>query len=194
MCEKIRTQVQEPALVGRRATLEARYSGRRSLKALAALALAAFFVGVALPATAADPPTANRVFVGCTFNLTALRDALTLTNTQNKFAGEIEASYIVIYVRDNPSDGQQLAGTPVTFTGPVGCSNEATDTIVPTSTTAPIPNSTNHPGADSIDILGSDETMEIQYQLLTGGVKGDIEKRACISAGPNVDCFFIQPK
>jgi hypothetical protein len=199
MCETIRTQ--EPALARRKAAPKTRYSGRRSLRALAALTLAAFFVGIASPAIAAtDPPTVNRVFLGCTFNLATLRSALTLTNTQNKFAGDIEASYIVIYVRANPSDGQKL-GTPTTppfaFTGPVVCSNGQSDTIVPTSDTVPIPNPNNHGTATSIDILGSDETMEIQYQLLTSPpnppTKGNIEKRVCMSAGPNVDCFFVQP-
>ncbi|HET7237780.1 MAG TPA: hypothetical protein VFI76_02060 [Terrimicrobiaceae bacterium] len=202
MCEKIRTQ--EPALARKRAAFEARYSGRRSLRALAALTLAAFFVGIASSAIAAtDPPTVNRVFLGCTFKLADLRSALTLTNTQNKFAfsgTDIEASYIVIYVRANPSDGQKLA-TPTTppfaFTGPVVCNNVDTDTIAPTSDTVPIPNPTNHGTATSIDILGSDETMEIQYQLLTAPpnppTKGNIEKRVCMSAGPNVDCFFVQP-
>lgn len=195
MYEKTRTQVQEPALVGTRAALEGRYRGRRSLKALAALALAASFVGVAVPATAADLPAENRVYVGCTFDIVKLRNALTI-DAVNKFTNSrIEASYIVIYVRVNPSDGQQLANTsPAKFTGPVICNNSATDVTVPTSNTTPIPNPTDHGTADSIDIKGSDETMEIQYQLITNQVRGRIEKRVCISAGPNVDCFFVQPK
>jgi hypothetical protein len=204
MCKKTPTLVRAPAIERRRVTFGPHYSGERLLKAVAALALAALFIAMAGPAIAdpAGTPTPNRVFFNCTFTIAGLRDALTIS-TGNKtkfFVDQIEASYIIVYVRANPNNGQRLDGTPATFTGPVVCTNfPSTDNIFQTPDTSPIPNATNHPGVESVDILASDETTDIQYlpRLAPDGVlkpKEKAEKRLCLTAGPNVDCFFIQPQ
>jgi hypothetical protein len=107
----------------------------------------------------------------------------------------VQASYILIYVRQNPNDGQRLDGTPPTFTGPVLCINSDTESIDQTTETTAIPNSTNHPGVTSVDILGTEEALHLRYELNPPpGPGGDIEKRVCHTAATNTDCFFIQPK
>ena len=200
MCKKTPTLMRAPAMKRRRVARGHHYSGGGLLKAVAALA--AVFIAMAPPAIAnpAGTPTANRVFFNCTFTTAGLRNALQIsTANKNKlFLDQIEASYIIVYVRANPNNGQRLDGTTATYTGPVLCTNfgspTATDNIFQTPDTRAIPNQIDHPDVESIDILASEETTDIQYlPNLVGGGQKPIEKRVCITAGPNVDCFFIQP-
>jgi hypothetical protein len=167
-------------------------------QSLATLAIAASVAGVWFQAVAAPPgaPQANRIFANCTFTTADLQSILNIPNSSlNKFAtNQIQASYILIYVRQNRNDGQQLDGTPATFTGPVLCINADSEVIDQTTETTAIPNSTNHPGTTSVDILGTEEAFHLQYQLNPPAVGGDIEKRVCHTAATNTDCFFIQPK
>ena len=126
-----------------------------------------------------------------------LRSALDIPNASltKLFGDNIQASYVVIYVRTNPNDGQRMDGTPATYTGPVLCTNEATDNIFATTEATQIPNATNQPNAASVDILGAEESLHLQYRPnLQGGGTGPIEKRVCHTAAGNTDCFFIQPR
>jgi hypothetical protein len=169
----------------------------KPLRLLAMLATAGSVVGISLQATAAPSgtPQANRIFFNCTFTTAGLRSILTIPqNALNALAGkQVQASYIIIYVRQSPNDGQRL-GTTSSYTGPILCTNSDTEDVVQTTETTAIPNPTNHPGAASVDILGIEEALHLQYQLnLTSG-PGDIEKRVCHTAAANTDCFFIQPK
>jgi hypothetical protein len=203
MCKKTPTLVRAPAIERRRPTFGPHYSGQSLLKAVAALALAASFIAMAPPAMAdpAGSPTANRVFYDCKFTINDLRTALKIDQGDKNsfFTNLLEASYVIVYVRANPNNGQRLDGTTPTYTGPVVCTNfPSTDNIFQTPDTSPIPNPTNHPGVESVDILANDLTTDIQYlpRLAPNGVLKPVEKtekRVCISAGPHVDCFFIQP-
>jgi hypothetical protein len=160
---------------------------------LAMLGAVGFVSGV-LPRTAAAAEP-NHVFTSCTFTTTSLRAALTITDADLS-AATLEASYILIYVRANPNDGQKI-GTTTSFTGPVLCINEDTESIVETTESTQIPNSNDHPGAVSVDILGTEEALHLQYLLnFSGGPgdpPGDVEKRVCHTVAGNTDCFFIQP-
>src|SRR5262245_44138762 len=116
----------------------------------------------------ADPsgtPTANRIFYDCTFRLADLRSSLNIPNASlTKFFGDnIQASYIVIYVRANPNDGQRMDGTPAPYTGPILCTNEATENIFATTEATQIPNAARQPNATSVDILGGEEALHLQY-------------------------------
>jgi hypothetical protein len=166
------------------------FSPAKTLSALAAVGLVCTISGQPM---AAPPgaPVADRVFAGCTFTTADLQLLLNIPNSSlNKFVGDaIQGSYILIYVRANPNDGQPLdAGG---FTGPVLCINSDTETIDQTTETTPIPNSTNHPGVTSVDIRGAETAFHLQYEL--NPTPGDIEKRVCHSVAGNTDCYFIQP-
>src|SRR5262245_27320054 len=56
----------------------------------------------------AAPPPPNRILT-CTFNLGQLRTAL--GNSLPSSLGTFQASYIIIYVRQNPNEGQQIGTT-----------------------------------------------------------------------------------
>ena len=143
-------------------------------------------------------PTANRVFFNCTFTTEGLQSILTisptnlaqLNGTGELPTGEVLASYILIYVAENPNDGQKITGT-TTYTGPILCTNSDTDDVVQTSPTTLIPRPSL--GADSVDILGAEEASHLQYRPnFTEGV-GDIEKCLCHTVASNTDCFLIGP-
>jgi hypothetical protein len=155
----------------------------------------------ASPQAQADPPTANRILFNCTFTTDAgegfinLQDALDIPDLALLNGGQLQASYIIIYVRENPNDGQ-LIGTPPpssssTYTGPIICTNADTDDITKTTEGTLIPpDPDNDP---SIDILGAEEASHLQYRT-TGGTMADTEKRVCHTVASNTDCFLIQPK
>jgi hypothetical protein len=160
---------------------------------IAMLAAGGLASGVSPPAaTAAE---ADHIFAGCTFTTTSLRTALTITDSDLS-AATLQASYILIYVRANPNDGQQI-GVTTSYTGPVLCINADTESIAETTEATQIPNSTDHPGAVSVDILGTEEALHLQYLLnFSGGPgvpPGDVQKRVCHTVAGNTDCFFIQP-
>lgn len=167
----------------------------RSAGALTALA-AVSVCGLWLQAMAAPPgaPVKDRIFAGCTFTTAGLRAALNIPNSfKNSFVGDqLQASYILVYVRQNPNDGQPLDGTPTTYTGPVLCINSDTETIDQTTETTPIPNSINHSGVASVNLRGAESAFHLQYELAP--TPGDIEKRVCHTVAGNTDCFFIQPQ
>jgi len=135
---------------------------------------------------AADP---DHVFANCTFTISGLQAALTISDPDLSTA-TLEASYILIYVRTNPNDGQQI-GITSTYTGPVLCHNSASESVVPTTEATSIPNTTNHGSATSVDILDSEEAFHLRYHL--NGGSGATEKRVCHTVAGNTDCFFIQP-
>jgi hypothetical protein len=181
---------------GSRATRLVRGVFATAVRSLAILAIAAFVVSVWLQAVAAPPgaPQANRIFAACTFTTASLRAALTINSSfKNKFAdNDVQASYILIYVRTNPNDGQKLDGTPPTFTGPVLCVNSGTESIDQTTETTVIPTQS---GVTSVDILDAEEALHLRYKLNPPPAPGkDIEKRVCHTANANSDCFFIRAK
>lgn len=167
----------------------------RSAGSLTALA-AVLVCGVSLQAMAAPPgsPMKDRIFANCTFTTAGLRSILNVPNSNlvQFVDGQLQASYILIYVRQNPNDGQALDGTPPAYTGPVLCINSDTETIDQTTETTPIPNETNHPGVASVNIRGGETAFHLQYELTP--TPGDIEKRVCHNVAGNTDCFFIQPQ
>ena len=153
-----------------------------------------FLVGLlaGLPSAAPADPTADRIFSECTFTTGAsttkgtLNSALHISQQDLNLllGGEVQASYILIYVRENPNDGQDLNNSP-SFTGPILCTNEDTVDIVETTEGTEIPG--------SIDILGAEEASHLQYRP-TGGMVADTEKRVCHTVASNTYCFNIQPQ
>jgi hypothetical protein len=166
---------------------DCRASPARSLAMLAAAGLVSC---VSLPAMAQQ---ANRVFANCTFTTATLQSILNIP-LSGFVNNQLQASYIVIYTRTNPNDGQPLKSPAGTFSGPILCVNataNAAEIAVPTTENTPIPNATNQPGTTSVDILGAEEAFHLQYRRNPGGV---IEKRVCHTVAGITDCFFIQPK
>ena len=149
-----------------------------------------------LSSHAGADPVANQIYSNCTFTDADLGDLEiadraseppTLPGGQLK----LHASYIIIYVRENPNDGQEIfelvGETPEptnTFTGPILCTNLDTDVATPTTENELIPPS------GTVDILGAEEASHLQYEA-TGG--GDPEKRVCHTVAGNTDCFLIKP-
>lgn len=167
-----------------------RRGGPRLASLLAALAASGWLAGASHPALAA--PQQDRVFKDCTFNLGLLQAALTISGGDKNalVSNNIEASYILIYVRPNPSDGQALdAGG---FTGPVLCANGATDSIEQTTETTPLP---VQPDATSVDVLGGEQAFHLRYEVNGGASDGQTEKRVCHTTDAGVvDCFLVQPQ
>ena len=143
------------------------------------------------PASHAEAePIANRIYSDCTFTLSDLQD-LEIADLESLNGGQLQASYIIIYVRENPNDGQEI-GTTGSFTGPILCTNAATDVATPTTEDTLIPDSASE--ADTVNILGAEEVSHLQYEPnLTEGV-GDPEKRVCHTVAGNTDCFLIRPR
>jgi hypothetical protein len=154
-------------------------------RSLTTLAIAASVAGVSQAVTAAPGDLeANRIFAKCTFTTADLQKALKGIPTGNLQA--FQASYILIYVRQNPNDGQQIKGTS-TFSGPFLCINAGSESIAPTTETTAI-GTTNAP----VDLLGTEEAFHLQYRLNPPG--GDIQKRVCHTVGTNTDCFIVGKK
>jgi len=164
-----------------------------TLSLLAMLIAGAIFTGS--PPAYADPsgsPLPNRIFFNCTFTTADLQSILNIPTVNGLAGHQVRPSYIIIYNRQNPNDGQQI-GTTSTYTGPVLCINEDTDNVFPTSEGTQIPNSTNQPGAIAVDILGAEEALHLQYKSVLATGPGDTEKRVCHTVAGNTDCFLIQP-
>ena len=153
-------------------------------------------------AQTADPPTANHVFFGCTFTTGTGTGTLNSVLTIPDIAllnngGGLEASYIIIYVRENPNDGQRIGATQ-TYTGPVICRNAVTDSIAKTTEgTAILPDPDPDPdiGPPPIDILGAEEASHLQYQesSTVPPNTNPKQKRVCHTVASNTDCFLIRP-
>ena len=145
-----------------------------------------------LPSPAQADPTADRIFSECTFTTGAsttkgtLNSALHISSQDLNLlqGGQVQASYILIYVRENPNDGQDLQGSP-SFTGPILCTNEDTVDAVETTEGTEI--------TGPIDIVGAEEASHLQYRP-TGGTMADTEKRVCHTVASNTYCFNIQPQ
>lgn len=158
------------------------------------LLFASLTAGLSLPARA--EPAANTVFSDCTFTTGShttrgtLNSVLNINQTDlNKLAGgEIQASYILIYVRQNPNDGQDLASSTL-FTGPILCRNLDT-AVTPTTENTLIPDPTL---ADSVNILDAEEVSHLRYEPNIGNVVGAAEKRVCHTVASNTNCFIIRP-
>ena len=157
------------------------------------LLCAGLIAGVASKAEAqpAGSPTANDIFYNCTFTTAGLNGALSITqaNKDLLLSNQIEASYIIIYVRQNANDGQELDGsTPTTplFTGPVLCTNiDSADITVVTEATA-------IPG--DVDILGAEEVSHLQVRSSDSDDPDDTEKRVCHTVASKTQCFMIKLK
>jgi hypothetical protein len=145
-----------------------------------------------LSSQAQADPTANRIFFECTFTTGAattdgtLNSALNISSQDLSLlqSNQVQASYILIYVRENPNEGQDLKNSS-SFTGPILCTNEDTVGIVVTTEGTEIPG--------PVDITGAEEASHLQYRP-TGGTVADTEKRVCHTVASNTDCFLIQPQ
>src|SRR6185436_9494451 len=103
--------------------------------------------------------------------------------------GQIEASYIIIYVRQNRNDGQELNGsTPTTplFTGPVLCTNADDTDITETTEGTAIPGPVN--------VLGAEEVSHLQVQPFNSTNLNDRDKRVCHTVASSTECFLIEFK
>ncbi len=136
----------------------------------------------------AGSPTANDIFYNCTFTTAGLNTALTISldNLGLLDSGQIEASYIIIYVRENANDGQLLAGTTPSYTGPVLCTNVDTADITQTDEGTAI--------AGPIDVLGAEEVSHLQVRSSTSENPDDTQKRVCHTVASKTQCFLIQLK
>ena len=136
----------------------------------------------------AGSPTANDVFYNCTFTTEDLNAALTISqaNLDLLASGQIEASYIIIYVRENPNDGQLRTGTTPSFTGPVLCTNVDNADITQTDEGTAI--------AGPVDVLGAEEVSHLQVRSSSSTDPDDTEKRVCHTVASKTQCFLIQLK
>ena len=146
------------------------------------LLLAGSIAGISSRAQAAPPPP-NRVVTGCTFTTANLQAALNIQNLNSLNGGNLQASYIIIYVRQNPNEGQRIGTTGSSYTGPILCTN-TTDAISPTAEGTVI--------SGPVDILGAEEVSHIQYRANTSIDPNDNKKRVCHTVASNTDCFTIQ--
>lgn len=164
-----------------------RWAGRLGILGLLCAGLIA---GVPSKAEAqpAGSPTANDVFYNCTFTTEDLNAALTISqaNLDLLASGQIEASYIIIYVRENPNDGQLRTGTTPSFTGPVLCTNVDTADITQTDEGTAI--------AGPVDVLGAEEVSHLQVRSSSSTDPDDTEKRVCHTVASKTQCFLIQLK
>lgn len=154
-----------------------------------ALLCAGLTFGLGLHADA--DPVANQIYSNCTFTIDDLA-GLVIPDLDSGLlsGGELQASYIIIYVRENPNDGQEIfevdgeAFVPTnTFTGPILCTNSDSDIATPTTEDTLIAPS------GTVNILGAEEASHLQYEPASG----DPEKRVCHTVAGNTDCFLIKP-
>jgi hypothetical protein len=144
-------------------------------------------------------PTADKIFFNCTFTTQSLNTALTISqpNRLKLQSDRIEASYIIIYVRQNRNDGQLLdaatpappPGTPPSYTGPVLCTNSGLDNF---ANITPTTEGTAIPATGTVDILGAEEVSHLQYRP-TGAAASSTVKRVCHTVASKTQCFLIQP-
>ena len=143
-----------------------------------------------LSSHAGADPIANQIYSDCTFTDADL-SGLDIPDVESGLlnGGQIRASYIIIYVRENPNDGQEIfefVGETLeptnTFTGPILCTNLDTDVATPTTENTLIPPS------GTVDILGAEEASHLQYEPASGIP----EKRVCHTVAGNTDCFLIK--
>ena len=162
---------------------------------LLGLLCAGMISGVSPKADAAPEgePTANSVFFNCTFSTDPtsptgdLREALNISSANlNKLQGnQIQVSYIIIYVRENPNDGQDLKNS-TSFTGPILCTNSDTNDVIKTTEGTEI--------TGPVDITSAEESSHLQFKPTSSTNPADKEKRVCHTVASNTDCFLIQSK
>jgi len=133
-------------------------------------------------------PTANDIFYNCTFTTAGLNAALTVSQANRDLlaSGQIEASYVIIYVRENANDGQLRTGTTPSFTGPVLCTNFDTADINPADEGTAI--------AGPVDVLGAEEVSHLQVRSSTSTDPDDTRKRVCHTVASKTQCFLIDFK
>jgi hypothetical protein len=157
----------------------------------------------------------NRVWAGCSLrpqDVQAVKDAMTASDSTNKL-GSKDVAFIVVYSR-SPNDGQALADASG-YTGPVVCLNPGPDVntgvslgIQTTTEEKDIPNTTDQPGATSVDLLDIEEALLTRYKV--NKASPTVEKRFCHSVAntgtgnagdpnsqppeTNVDCVRIYPR
>jgi hypothetical protein len=150
------------------------------------------FGGLVAQSLAAPPgaPADGEVYFNCTIGAGGL-SGFTLGDP-SAFAG-LDIDYIVIYSKDNEFNGQQLAGDGTT--GPIVC--HASDLDVSASAeSVPLPNSTDNPGVESIDILENNGNFILKYKNNNAGpvpgdvVDGRVDNRVCLTAS-GVECGII---
>lgn len=142
-------------------------------------------------------PAADHVYGGCTLSEGTLAGLAADARVQGVEGPAAEVSFVVVYTLSNDNDGQSLGeGGP--FTGPIICINDTEVEITakeadgdPLTEASDIPTDTDPGGADTVDVLETEESFIIKYQL--NGEPGDIEKRICHTVDGNVDCFIIRP-
>jgi hypothetical protein len=174
-------------------TLRAKHAGKGSRGRLPILALlcGGLLLGISSQASAGPDgvPTKDEIFYNCTFTAADLEGALTIdTSNLNvptiEGAGHLRASYILIYVRQTPNDGQEI-GTVGSgnFTGPVLCTNSEEDDINQTNEGVALPN---------VNILGAEEASHLQLEPSTGTpTPNDTTKRVCHTVASKTECFLI---
>jgi hypothetical protein len=162
-----------------------------------ALLCGGLMVGAASQAGAepAGVPTKDEIFYNCTFTAAGLESALNIDTSNLNVPDEIEAighlraSYIIIYVRQTPNDGQEI-GTVGSgdFTGPVLCTNSEEDDINQTNEGAAI-GSTLAP----INIVGAEEASHLQVEPASSvdPTHDDRTKRVCHTVASKTECFLI---
>jgi hypothetical protein len=165
-----------------------RRGGARALGLLsAAVGLTALAGSAAHAQGIIGTPQANHV-VSCTLDSTTYNDLFTLLNPiTNPPFNPGEVAFVVIYTLNN-NNGQKLSGPgPARYTGPVVCTSPGVS-MTATLGTTDIPNSTDQPGASSIDLLNTEEAFLLRYKINPGT---KIEKRFCHTVANNSDCFRI---
>jgi hypothetical protein len=173
--------------------LRAKLAGNGSRGRLSVLALLCggllFGVSSLAGAEPAGDPTKDEIFYNCKFTEAGLESVLDIdTSNLNvpsiEGSGHLRASYILIYVRQNPNDGQEI-GTVGSgnFTGPVLCTNSDEDDI----------NQTNEGAAlSNVNILGAEEASHLQLEPSTGTpTPNDTTKRVCHTVASKTECFLI---
>jgi hypothetical protein len=135
-------------------------------------------------------PQQNHV-VSCTLDTTTYNNLVTLLNPiTNPPFNPGQVGFIVIYTL-NDNDGQKLSGSgPARYTGPVVCTSPGVS-MAATLGTTDIPNSTDQPGATSIDVLNTEEAFLLRYKINQGSLTNTIEKRFCHTVANNSDCFRV---
>ena len=166
---------------------------QRVSRSFALMLLLAGTIAGGLSSHARAEPQANHVLSACTFSTNAvegtnLQDALSIPDLANLNGGQLQVSYIIIYVRQNPNNGQLIGPPPASpsssYTGPILCTNVDTDEAIPTAEGTAIPG--------SIDILGAEESSHIQIQPHGSTDPNQRQKRVCHTVASNTDCFTIQ--
>lgn len=151
------------------------------------------FGGLAGQSLAAPPgaPADGEVYFDCTIGVGGL-SGFTLGD-ETAFAG-LDIDYIVIYNVENDFNGQQLNGGGTT--GPIVCTASGLS-VSASAESVPIPNNTDNPDIESIDILENNGNFILKYENndtapLLGSMDGNIDNRVCVTAD-GVYCALIQP-